>query len=219
MSQRQARWLADIIAALIPTAQFPTPLKQSVACINHLLDSGYAAEDICLVGDSAGGNLILQIFAHALHPVPGVPSLNFPSGSKIGRAIVISPWVTLDGKSESFTTNDNTDIFRRAFYDSLGSMVLPKADDPLRIYVEPSRAPKDWYAGVDGLVSKVLITVGDAECLRDDIYEFSDEFCGVHPGAEVIKIPGGTHNEPYGAFAAGEPTPGEWPKNIANWLA
>jgi len=210
--------MATLEYTLVPKATFPTQLKQAIACIKHLVASGLKPEDIYLVGDSAGAALILQVLAHILRPIPGIPEFSL-GNSKLGEVVFISPWVALECNSPSFTSNASTDIFPPAFYEHLASLVKQDVPESLWAYVSPSSAPKGWFDGVDKLVTRALITAGAAECLRDDIESFSKEFCAVHKQASLITIPGGTHNEPYGTFEAGESDYGEWPPRIASWLA
>jgi acetyl esterase/lipase len=201
---------------LVPKAEYPVPLKQTIATVKHLIDAGYHPEDIHLVGDSAGAALILQVLSHMLHPIQGITELTL--SSKLGGVILISPWVTLDTNSPSFTSNSTTDIFPPQFYSHLASFIKPSVPEFQKPYVEAVKAPKGWFKGIDGVVSRVFITVGDAECLRDDIETFANDFTAVHKQAKVVKIPGGTHNEPFGTVIAGDPDIGEWPSRFADWL-
>ncbi|KZP26728.1 hypothetical protein FIBSPDRAFT_928414 [Athelia psychrophila] len=54
---------------------FPTQVTQANLAIAHLCKYGVRPENLKLIGDSAGGNLILPLFSHALHdiPDPGFP--------------------------------------------------------------------------------------------------------------------------------------------------
>ena len=181
-----------------------------------MINAGYRPEDIHLVGDSAGAALILQVLSHMLHPVQGIAELTLPS--KLGGAILISPWVTLDTDSPSFLSNANTDIFPPSFYGHLGDFIKPSVPASQKPYVEAVKAPKGWFTGVDTLVSRVFITIGNAECLKDDIEKFAYSFTAAHRETVIVKIPGGTHNEPYGTTIAGDPDIGEWPSRFADWL-
>ena len=181
-----------------------------------MIDAGYRPEDIHLVGDSAGAALILQVLSHMLHPIQGITELTL--SSKLGGAILISPWVTLDTSSPSFTSNSTTDIFPPGFYSHLASFIKPSVPKSQKPYVEAVKAPKGWFEGIDRVVSRVFITVGDAECLKDDIEKFANDFTAVHKESVVVKIPGGTHNEPFGTVIAGDSDIGEWPSRFADWL-
>jgi len=121
--------------------------------------------------------------------------------------------------SPSFTSNAYNDIFGVGFFVHLRDLVKPTIPDTYVHYVEPVKAPADWFKGIDKLVSRFFITSGDNEVLRDDIKKFSDDLIAVHGNATLTNIPIGTHNEPYGTLVAGEPAVGEWPTKIADWIA
>ncbi|KAF4611686.1 hypothetical protein D9613_003761 [Agrocybe pediades] len=202
---------------LYPKVEFPVPLKQMIATVKHLFSAGYKPEDILLVGDSAGAGLIVQLFAHILHPVPGVPEFSIPS--PLAGTVLISPFVAMDVTSPSFTSNAHSDIFSVDFFVHLRDLVKPTIPESLLHYVEPVKAPREWFKGIDKLVSRVYITSGDSEVLRDDIKQFSEEIHAFHKDATWVNIPNGTHNEPYGTLVAGEPEVGEWPTKVTDWIA
>lgn len=54
--------------------------------------------------------------------------------------------------------------------------------------------------------------------MKDDIEKFANDFTAVHKESVVVKIPGGTHNEPFGTVIAGDSDIGEWPSRFADWL-
>ncbi|KAF8900458.1 Alpha/Beta hydrolase protein [Gymnopilus junonius] len=201
---------------LIPKVEFPTFVKQAIASIKHLIASGYQPEDILLTGDSAGATIIILVLEHILHPIPGVPEFLLPS--QLGPAVFISPYAVLKVESPSFFSNAKTDIFSLAFFQHLEQVVVPLIPKDQLVYLQPSRAPKGWFDGVDKLVSRVLITVGEGECLKDDIDSFSKAFSAAHRQTTLFSIPNGTHNEPYGTLVAAEPEVGEWPSKVAKWL-
>ena len=49
---------------LAPEHPFPAAIEDTVAGFRWLLDNGFPAENIVVSGDSAGGNLALQLIAH-----------------------------------------------------------------------------------------------------------------------------------------------------------
>jgi acetyl esterase/lipase len=52
--------------ALAPERPFPAGLNDVISCYTALLAQGYAGKDIALMGDSAGGNLILSALAELI---------------------------------------------------------------------------------------------------------------------------------------------------------
>ncbi|KAF9529912.1 Alpha/Beta hydrolase protein [Crepidotus variabilis] len=210
--------LAALEYTLVPKATFPTQLRQGVAALNHLIAAGYSPEDIHIVSDSAGAGLALQVLSHVLHPLEGIPNVNFGE-AKLGSLILISPYSSLEITSPTFTSNATKDIFPVAFFKHLGDQVKDGIPDAQRPYIESGRTPEDWFVGVDKYVKRALITCGANECLRHDIEVFNKKFSAALKDTKYITSELGTHNEPYGHFLAEEPTPGDWPILMSDWLA
>lgn len=57
-----------------------------------------------------------------------------------------------------------------------GSKVLKDLPESAMPYVNPHLAPDDWLDGVNKAVTRVLITAGEAELLRDSIVAYSRMF-------------------------------------------
>ena len=72
----------------MPAATLPMQLTQIVLAIQQLLSTGLAPNNIQLIGDSAGGTLVLQLISHILHPVADVPTLSI--ASPLGNVLLIS---------------------------------------------------------------------------------------------------------------------------------
>lgn len=132
-------------------AKYPTQLNQCFELFNDLIDSGYKANNIFLVGDSAGGNLAL---ASALKLRDETPENN-PGG-----VVLFSAWTDLALTGETLYTHKQKDKV-------IPSSALPKAvemygvENPFDPYVSP------LYANFKGLCP-VSIHVGDTEVLLDD---------------------------------------------------
>lgn len=74
---------------LAPEHPCPAGVEDAVAAYRFVRDAGYAAEDITLGGDSAGGGLVvaaLVALREAGEPLPG-------------GAVLVSPWVDLDSEA------------------------------------------------------------------------------------------------------------------------
>lgn len=72
--------------ALAPYSPFPVQMRQAIAALNSITNSGVKPSNIYLIGDSAGGNLILQLASLILHPDPSLPlppKLSGPLGEHI----------------------------------------------------------------------------------------------------------------------------------------
>ncbi|KAK7026436.1 hypothetical protein VNI00_015671 [Paramarasmius palmivorus] len=93
--------------ALIPDAPFPTILRQAVKGLQLLLDDGVKAENLQLSGDSAGGNLVLQVLSHILHPLDNVPTVNC---GPIKGAYLMSPWISFQDENRTHAAREATDV-------------------------------------------------------------------------------------------------------------
>ncbi|KAH9986326.1 Alpha/Beta hydrolase protein [Russula compacta] len=118
--------------SLAPECPSPTQLRQAIAAVQHLLDKGLSPSNIIVAGDSAGGNLVLQLASQLLHPHPSLPTLRphhrapaarapppppppppnpNPRGpSSVGGALLISPWVEFGTDAPSYARNATRDI-------------------------------------------------------------------------------------------------------------
>ncbi|KAF8230747.1 alpha/beta-hydrolase [Tricholoma matsutake] len=202
---------------LIPSATFPTQLKQAVVAIEHLLSTGVQPQNIQIVGDSAGGNLAIQLISHLLHPVMGVRALNLPS--RIRGIYLMSPWVQLQGTEGSLTSNDDTDIIGTKCINTWGKNVLEGVPDSWLHYVEANRVPDSWFNSVDTVIDRMLITAGSMECFRDSIEVFAKQICSVHDGATFWMQENGVHNDPLLDFFGKGVKLGTMTPQILEWIA
>ncbi|KAF8169963.1 Alpha/Beta hydrolase protein [Mycena galopus ATCC 62051] len=179
--------------SLGPQASFPTPLKQAALALDFLMAAGVKPQNLQLVGDSAGGNLILQVLSQMLHPRDGVPEIRLPG--PLRGIYLISPWTNLSVDSKSHFENDGRDWLHPAGIKDWGTQILagvPKVDRP---FAEPVRAPAGWFKGADALVDRMLVTAGGAELLRDDIIAFAEAFEKHHANVKLVVQKGGMHED------------------------
>lgn len=203
--------------ALVPTATFPTPLKQAVLALEHLISTGVSPENIQITGDSAGANLALQLISHILHPLNGVPRVEL--SAPLRGAYLMSPWISLSGQGGSLVSEDDNDIIGTKCIAEWSELVLDGIPDSQRPYIEAIKAPEAWFKNAKTVVDRVLITAGDAECLKDEIIVFADHFCRDHDGARFVMQKHGVHNDPYLDFLTMEAKVGELTPIIWDWLA
>jgi len=84
---------------LAPENPYPAALEDALESYRYLLGKGYAARQITLCGESAGGGLIYALCLH-------LKELEIPLPCGI---IAISPWVDLTGAGESYKINKDAD--------------------------------------------------------------------------------------------------------------
>jgi len=176
--------------SLAPEAQFPVQLQQAVHLLRNLVvDKGKTPENvriykeigrlsvlkadqhhqIILCGDSAGGNLVLGLLSHLLHPHPSITPLKLPS-PLLGAAL-ISPWGDFSTSALSYTRNGFKDSIDASVLQKWSAYFMDGADTDN--YNQPFRAPDSWWIDLNGAVRDVLITAGTDEVLVDDIKAFA----------------------------------------------
>ncbi len=136
---------------LAPENPFPAAVDDAVAAYRFLLDDGYKPDQIALGGDSAGGGLTLACLLALRDEDEPLPE----------AAILLSPWVDLEGTGESMTTRADADpmvardglLKMAAFYLNGESARNPLAAP---LHADLSRLPP------------LYIQAGTAETLLDD---------------------------------------------------
>ncbi|UPL03151.1 hypothetical protein LCI18_014085 [Fusarium solani-melongenae] len=180
--------LADVFCVrydLAPEHPFPDGLRQIVAAYEELvLREG---KPIILAGESAGGNLCLDLLRHLVDPHPEIPPVKGGDGSgKVIAACLTCPWVDLRNESESFQRN--------AKYDCLEKKVLNKWREaylgglrPNDNWTSPVDFPGDWR---DMLPPHVLLVAGGLEVFLSDILRLADKIReGGHKGLDLHVVP------------------------------
>ncbi len=136
---------------MAPEHPFPAAVDDTVAAYRYLLDSGIAAKNICIAGDSAGGGLVIAAILaikDAKLPLPGC-------------GWCISPWVDMEALGQSFTDRAATDPqVQKATIQFMAQTYLNGAD-PRHPYAAPI------YGDLRGL-PPLMIQVGSIETLLDD---------------------------------------------------
>ncbi|KAH0608080.1 uncharacterized protein H6S33_002132 [Morchella sextelata] len=187
---------------LAPESRYPTQLIQAISLFKHILGSGISPSQIILGGESAGGNLILGLLSHILHPNPEFPILP-ELLSQIGGAIIISPWVSFDTNSESMQGyNSEHDTIFPGIMDAWSSSYLG-SQEARNAYSEPIRAPEGWWSDLQGVVKRILITAGAEEVMLDDLVKFSQVLGGMK-GVE-FNLEKGPHAVPIHSNEEGGP--------------
>ncbi|KAJ6473086.1 Alpha/Beta hydrolase protein [Mycena sanguinolenta] len=202
--------------SLAPAAMFPTPLKQACLGLKSLFDAGVEPGNLQIVGDSAGGNLALQLVSQTLYPRAGLPHISVLG--PIRGLCLLSPWASLTADTESCKEFDGIDTMTRRVLREAGAEILPGFPDDAAAFAEPANAPESWFQEADGLFKRILITAGAAECMRDDIIQLSDKLKSQHPVAELVIQDGGLHDDMFLDFLVKEKKLGTLTPLIINWL-
>lgn len=123
-----------------------------------------------LCGDSAGGNLVLGVLSHLLHPHPCIAPLK--RREPLLGAALISPWGGFDTSASSYSRNALKDSIDASVLQKWAGYFMGRAE--VDGYNQPFCAPSKWWNELNDVVQSVLITAGTNEVLVDDIKAFAD---------------------------------------------
>lgn len=169
-----------------PEYKYPIPLKDCIKAYSYFLKQIKNLDSntkIIIMGDSAGGNLSINLIAHLIKS-----NLSIPSG-----CILISPWVNLTDwdKSESWKSNANYDFVKSELAKFFAFEYIDKSINKLED-VSPFYLPDD----ILNKFPPMLINCGEYECLRDQIHEFSSKLENLNLNISYICANEMTHNYP-----------------------
>ena len=136
---------------LLPEAQHPGPLDETLTCYRWLLDQGIKPHHIAITGDSAGGGLAVTATLRARDNGLPLPAASMP----------LSPWFDMEVVGHTMISNAGKDaLFNHDRVKQLAAGVLGDAD-PKDPYANP------LYADLTGL-PPLYMQVGGDELLLDD---------------------------------------------------
>jgi acetyl esterase/lipase len=220
--------------ALVPEHPFPKQLCQTIAAVQHLLDLGLSPSNIIIGGDSAGGNLALQLASQLLHPHPSLPTLHLPSHADIktdvnssrkfpepfGGMLLISPWLEYNVDAPSFARNRARDVIPLNSWQVFADIVRQGIVPELHNHLEPGIAPRGWWKGLGQVFPRVLITAGEYEGIVDPIRRTGAVIAEEVKDTTVFVLPGGVHEDFIEAFGSGdEGEKGDDYKLVVSWLS
>ena len=231
--ERKLPLIYDRLTALVPEHPFPKQLHQTIAAIQHLLDLGVSPSNIIIGGDSAGGNLALQLASQLLHPHPSLPTIHLPSHAStetdvnssevfpeaFGGMLLISPWLEYNVDAPSFARNCPRDILPLNVLQVFADVVRPGIAPALHNHLEPGIAPRSWWKGLGRVFLHVLITAGEYEGAIDPIQKTGAVIAEEVKDTTIFVLPGGVHEDFIGAFAAGEGGGGDDYKLVVSWMS
>jgi monoterpene epsilon-lactone hydrolase len=142
-----------------PEYKYPIPLEDCLISYMYLLEKVKEPNKIIIAGDSAGGNLVINLVSKLIEN-------NLPLPMKI---ILISPWVDLTdyGKNSSWKKNCKYDFIREDLAKHFSIEYIDPSVNTLRdvspIFIQ------------DNILNKfppILIEFGECEVLHDQILAF-----------------------------------------------
>jgi monoterpene epsilon-lactone hydrolase len=139
---------------LIPEHPFPAQLDDALAAYRWLLETGIKSERLVVIGDSAGGNLVLVLLLALRDSKLPLPALG----------ICIAPWTDIENSGNSLKDNEPFDWVEKRMPLKWAEW-LCKDTHPSNPMVSPINAD------LRGL-PPIYIQAGDAEILYDMIQSF-----------------------------------------------
>ncbi|MFM0721313.1 alpha/beta hydrolase [Paraburkholderia strydomiana] len=160
----------------MPEAVYPAQIDDAVASYEWLLQQGYSASHIALAGESAGGNLVVELALRlraAHRPLPT-------------SIVAMSPIMDLTASGESTQTNAARDplLTRKGLLDV--TAVYMHGVDPRN----PGASP--LFADLHGL-PPLLLQVGAGEILLDDSLRMAQAAAADDVAVSVEVWPGMVH--------------------------
>ena len=176
----EAQSLYMVHYRLAPEHPFPAALEDAVKAYKHILAQGTKPENIMVIGDSAGGNLTLELSVYLKeHNIP-----------KPKLLILVSPLTTLANDLPSREYNIDRDLVlgRNAspLYKSVKESTYAKGTDLKNHQLSP------LYADLKGF-PPMLIQAGGYELLLDDSIELMRKAAADDVDVTLTVYPGMPH--------------------------
>lgn len=169
---------------LAPSARFPTQMTQAVSGLDYLLKKGIRPSQLVVGGDSAGGNIALQLLTHLLHPYPAVERITL--SEPLAGAFLVSPLVSGNTSTQSFRDGAPCDMLSLGIFDQPDREMFHVPNTGVKGWLFPmwglqeskefkdgkkwalmSDVEENWLDGMSEIVKKVYVTCGKHEILRD----------------------------------------------------
>ena len=203
LSKATCRPVFAVDYRLAPAHPYPAAVEDVLAVYRSLLGQGVPAGRILLVGESAGGTLVLSallMLGEAGDPMPG-------------GAVPVSPVTDLAPKSAAQASGAR---------DSIDSSIMEPIAAQYLAGVRPDQAPQSpIYGDLRGL-PPLLLAVGGDEILLRDTHRFVDaaSAAGVPVDLDVYEgMPHAFHAAVLFSEAAQLPTATTFLSRLTGWLA
>ncbi|MBB4277431.1 alpha/beta hydrolase [Rhizobium mongolense] len=159
---------------LLPQYRFPRQVEDAVTAFRWLLESGYEAANIVVIGDSVGGTLALQMSLRQIAT----------NGEKPAAVIAISPVADFEGAGVPAHGKDEVSVSRE-WLQQVGKEYAGKGSSSLQT-VSPINSD---YSGFP----PILLQVGDKETLRGDVQRLFEKLKAANVDVRLDVVPGLFH--------------------------
>ncbi len=157
---------------LAPEYPYPAALDDCITAYEYILNQGFAAKNIVLIGDSAGGGLVLALTLKIRQKF-GLPCC----------LVTLSPWTDLTQTSLSYRIHEKDDPMLSARCLKMLAQAYIGENSPLNPYISPA------FAKYDMNFPPTLIQVGTHEVLFDDAKNLHQHLkkSGVHSELQIYR--------------------------------
>lgn len=162
---------------LSPENKYPCAIDDAQNIWDYLMLLGYGARDIIVAGDSAGGNLALELCIRLKEQERLLPK----------ALVLFSPWTDMKCQSGSYKTYKDKDPLLTYEYVVAARIAYAGEDAD---YDDPHLSP--LYANLSGM-PPMLIQVGSNEILRDDSEKLARALRNNQSMCELQVYQGGWH--------------------------
>lgn len=162
---------------LSPENQYPDAIDDAIEVWNYLMHIGYGAKDIIVAGDSAGGNLALELCLALREEYRILP-----------RALTLfSPWTDMTCESSSYKNCKDKDPLLTLEYVKMCRYAYAGEDAE---FCNPKYSP--LFADLSNM-PPALIQVGSHEILKDDSEHLAKRYNKAGSSARLEVYSGGWH--------------------------
>ena len=186
--EKQEVAVAIVQYTLCPPGRYPLQLTQCCAALDMLLMRGIAPADLLFGGDSAGGNLTVQVLRHLVEPHPGIEPTYMPG--PVAGVFMVSPLVDGRVDARSYDDNNAVDMICKPlalqtgdemFQQKAGGMSVAE----MRALALPMEGDAAWMKEANSVAKAMYITAGKQECFVDDILAFTELLRRECPGLDL----------------------------------
>lgn len=156
---------------------FPAALQDAVAVFYYLLEQGYLAENISIMGDSGGGGIVVTTVLYLLRHKLKVP----------GSTILISPWVDLVSHFDDNKELLKLDMLNPEMLSFASYQYVENRPDLRSTLLSPSLNQLPAGYSMEGF-PKTLLCYGDTEMFAPSNAAFAENLRKL--GVEVDELIG-----------------------------
>lgn len=187
---------------LTPQARFPTQMCQAASGLNHLLKKGIRPSQLVVGGDSAGGNITVQLLSHLLHPYPMAEKITL--SEPLAGVFLVSPLVSGNTSTQSFKDGLPCDMLSLGIFDQPDREMFHVPHTGLKGWLFPNWGLEEskefkegkgwalmadvdekWLDGMGRVMKGVYVTCGKHEILRDQGIYIAESIRTRNPDVDV----------------------------------